>query len=82
MHSPLHGLYKLQSPNIRVVYRIGVATREVWVLLIGDRRMIWDVREGEILDRFVEQRHTAPVQRSERDPSAGIVSKPTKRRRP
>lgn len=68
--------------NISVAYRIDVATREVWVLLIGDRQTIWDVREGEILDRFVEQRHSAPVHRSERDPSAGSVSKPKKRRRP
>ena len=82
LHSPLHGLYKLKSSNIRVVYHIEVATREVWVLLIGDRRTIWDVREDEILDRFVEQRHTASEQRSERDNSSGSASPPTKRRRP
>ena len=81
LHSPLHGLYKLKSSNIRVAYHIEVATREVWVLLIGDRRTIWDVREGEILDRFVEQRRTAPVQRSERDHSSGSAPKPKKHRR-
>ena len=82
LHSPLHGLYKLTSSNIRVAYRIEVSTRDVWVLLIGDRQTIWDVREGEILDSFVEQRHSAPVQRSERDPSAGSAPPPAKRRRP
>jgi len=49
--------------NISVAYRIDVATREVWVLLIGDRQTIWDVREGEILDRFVEQLGTRPFRR-------------------
>ena len=38
LHSPLHGLYKLKSSNISLAYRIDVATREVWVLLIGDRQ--------------------------------------------
>lgn len=52
LHSPLHGLYKLKSSDIRIAYHIEKARREVWVLMIGNRREIWDESQAEILDRL------------------------------
>jgi mRNA-degrading endonuclease RelE of RelBE toxin-antitoxin system len=52
LHSPLHGLYKLKASHIRIAYHVEKATREVWVLMIGNRREIWDEDEAEILDRL------------------------------
>lgn len=52
LHSPLHGLYKLKSSDIRIAYHVEKSTREVWVLMIGNRRDIWDEDQIEILDRL------------------------------
>jgi mRNA-degrading endonuclease RelE of RelBE toxin-antitoxin system len=52
LHSPLHGLYKLKASHIRIVYHVEKTTREVWILMIGNRRDIWDEDEAEILDRL------------------------------
>jgi mRNA-degrading endonuclease RelE of RelBE toxin-antitoxin system len=52
LHSPLHGLYKLKSSNLRIAYHIEKSAREVWILMIGNRRDIWDEDQAEILDRL------------------------------
>lgn len=52
LHSPLHGLYKLKSSDIRIAYHVEKARREVWVLMIGNRRDIWDEEQAEILARL------------------------------
>ena len=56
LHAPLHGLYKLKVAHVRIAYHIEHAAHEVWVLLIGDRRTIWDSHEGAILTRLEEER--------------------------
>lgn len=58
LHSPLHGLYKLKASHIRIAYHIEPAAHEVWVLLIGDRRTVWETRQGEILARLGDEQHT------------------------
>ena len=61
LHAPLHGLYKLSVGHVRVAYHIEDAAHEVWVLMIGDRKAIWNSQQGSILDRLTEQRqHVAP----------------------
>jgi mRNA-degrading endonuclease RelE of RelBE toxin-antitoxin system len=52
LHSPLHGLYKLKASHIRIAYHVEKARREVWVLMIGNRRDIWDEDQAEILERL------------------------------
>lgn len=54
LHSPLHGLYKLRVSHVRVVYHVEHGAHEVWVLLIGDRRDVWERREGEMLHRLAD----------------------------
>ena len=61
LHSPLHGLFKLKSSHMRVAYHIEKDLREVWVLVIGDRRTIWKDRQGEILDRLKREKAIARV---------------------
>ena len=48
---PLHGLRKLETADLRIVYRVDEAPREVLVLMIGNRRDIWAEFQAEILDR-------------------------------
>jgi mRNA-degrading endonuclease RelE of RelBE toxin-antitoxin system len=66
---PLDGIYKLKSSNVRVAYHIEEAAHEVWVLMIADRRVIWDRHEDEILGRLTvlreerRQRDTKPAPR-------------------
>lgn len=61
LHAPLHGLYKLSVGHVRVAYHVEDASHEVWVLMIGDRKAIWNTHQGSILDRLAEQReHVAP----------------------
>lgn len=61
LHAPLHGLYKLSVGHVRVAYHIEDTSHEVWVLMIGDRKAIWNSYQGSILDRLDEQRqHVAP----------------------
>ena len=52
LHSPLHGLYKLKASHVRIAYHIEQAAQEVWILMIGDRRDIWDQDQAEILKRL------------------------------
>lgn len=52
LHSPLHGLYKLKASHVRIAYHIEKAAGEVWILMIGDRRDIWDQDQTEILKRL------------------------------
>ena len=61
LHAPLHGLYKLSVGHVCVAYHIEDTSHEVWVLMIGDRKAIWNSHQGSILDRLDEQRqHVAP----------------------
>lgn len=61
LHAPLHGLYKLSVGHVRVAFHIEDTSHEVWVLMIGDRKAIWNSQQGSILDRLDEQRqHVAP----------------------
>lgn len=59
LRSPLHGLYKLTSSHIRIAYHVEKTRREVWILMIGDRRDIWDEEQSEILERLGIQRQQA-----------------------
>ena len=52
LRSPLQGLWKLKASHLRIVYTIRAETREVWILMIGNRREIWDRDQGEILKRL------------------------------
>lgn len=56
LHAPLHGLYKLSVGHVRVAYHIEDAAHQVWVLMIGDRKAIWNSHQGSVLDRLAEQR--------------------------
>jgi mRNA-degrading endonuclease RelE of RelBE toxin-antitoxin system len=52
LHKPLHGLWKLKTSHVRIVYHVEVAAHEVWVLMIGARRDIWDEDQEAILTRL------------------------------
>ena len=77
LHAPLHGLYKLKASHVRVAYTVESSKREVWVLLIGDRRTIWESREGEILGRLSDEKSRAAERGAE--PTAPPRSRPRRR---
>jgi len=52
LHHPLHGFRKLKSSDIRIVYRVDPAKSDVLVLMIGNRRDIWESEQAEILERY------------------------------
>lgn len=52
LRPPLDGIYKLKSSHVRVAYHIEEADHEVWILMIADRREIWDRHEDDILGRL------------------------------
>lgn len=52
LHAPLHGLYKIKVSHLRIVYHVELAAREVWILLIADRKTIWDDWQSEIVQRL------------------------------
>ncbi|CAN5507799.1 hypothetical protein BH09GEM1_BH09GEM1_16180 [soil metagenome] len=56
LHHPLHGLRKLSVSHVRIAYHVEVESHEVWILMIGNRRDIWDEDQGEILDRLAAER--------------------------
>ena len=56
LHDPLHPFRKLKASHIRIVYRVNPDAAEVLVLMVGDRRDIWDTEQTEILDRYEEER--------------------------
>ncbi|MGH2361939.1 MAG: type II toxin-antitoxin system RelE family toxin [bacterium] len=64
LHHPLHGLYKLKSSYVRIVYHIEAADSEVWILMIAGRRDIWDTGQDEILERYVEEVGKRAVRRA------------------
>ena len=69
LHDPLHQFRKLKSSQIRVVYRVNAAKAEVLILMIGNRRDIWDSEQGEILDRHaVELERDTLKKRAETKP--------------
>lgn len=54
LHAPLHGFRKLKASHVRIVYRVDPNAAEVLILMIGDRRDIWNTEQEEILDRYEE----------------------------
>jgi mRNA-degrading endonuclease RelE of RelBE toxin-antitoxin system len=52
LHKPLHGLWKLKTSHVRIVYHVEVAAHEVWILMIGARRDIWNEDQETILTRL------------------------------
>lgn len=56
LHHPLHGLRKLSVSHVRIAYHVEVEAHEVWILMIRNRRDIWDEDQGEILDRLAAER--------------------------
>jgi mRNA-degrading endonuclease RelE of RelBE toxin-antitoxin system len=54
LRSPLQRLHKLNASHLRFVYPIAPDVREVWILMIGNRRDIWDWDQSEILKRLSE----------------------------
>lgn len=56
LRPPLDGIYKLKSSHVRVAYHIEETAHEVWVLMVADRRGIWDRHEDEILGRLTVMR--------------------------
>ena len=56
LHHPLHGLRKLSVSHVRIAYHVEVEAHEAWILMIGNRRNIWDEDQGEILERLATER--------------------------
>jgi mRNA-degrading endonuclease RelE of RelBE toxin-antitoxin system len=83
LHSPLHGLFKLKASHVRIAYHVETAAREVWVLMIGDRRDIWDQDQPEILDRLADERvrHDAEQEEHARVAAAEKAKRPGARGR-
>ena len=52
LRPPLDGIYKLKSSHVRIAYHIEESRHEVWILMIGDRDVMWDRHENEILGRL------------------------------
>ena len=52
LHHPLHAFRKLKSSDIRIVYRVDANASDVLVLMIGNRRDIWESEQEEILERY------------------------------
>lgn len=72
LHHPLHGLRKLSVSHVRIAYHVEVATHEVWILMIGNRRDIWDEDQGEILERLgTERKRHSPA--ADRDADSGTA---------
>ncbi|MDQ6831400.1 MAG: hypothetical protein M3081_21270, partial [Gemmatimonadota bacterium] len=59
LHHPLHGLRKLKTSHVRIVYHVEPIAHEVWILMIGDRRDIWDEEQDEVLARMTTERTKA-----------------------
>ncbi len=57
LHDPLHAFRKLKSSHIRIVYKVDPEVGGVLILMIGDRRDIWDTEQGEILKRYEQDLH-------------------------
>jgi mRNA-degrading endonuclease RelE of RelBE toxin-antitoxin system len=47
----LKGLYKIKTSDIRIVYHVIDETHEVWILMIGNRRDIWEDASDIIVAR-------------------------------
>ncbi|HYN82511.1 MAG TPA: hypothetical protein VES88_13495 [Gemmatimonadaceae bacterium] len=52
LRHPLHGLFKLKSSHVRIAYHVQDTPAEVWILMIGDRKSIWEDEQAEILERL------------------------------
>ncbi len=66
LHHPLHGFRKLKSSHIRIIYRVKADASEVWVLMIGDRRDIWESEQEEILERYEAEPSRAMIGRNQK----------------
>ena len=51
LRGDLKGLYKLKTSDVRIAYWVVEAEHEVWVLMIGNRRDIWDEATQTIVSR-------------------------------
>jgi len=75
LHDPLHPLRKLKASHIRIVYRVNPEAAEVLILMIGDRRDIWDTEQTEILERYEEERGRQIVRTKTRTKKKGRKSR-------
>lgn len=48
LHDPLHRFRKLKVSNIRIVYRVDAPAFDVLILMIGDRREIWEANHSRL----------------------------------
>jgi mRNA-degrading endonuclease RelE of RelBE toxin-antitoxin system len=75
LRPPLDGIHKLKSSHVRVACHIEEADHEVWVLMIGDRSVMWDRHEDDILRRLVimreEKLEREAAKRPEKDTNKG-----------
>lgn len=73
LRDPLHGLFKLKASHVRIAYHIQAAAHEVWVLMMGNRRDIWDHDQATILDRMEEERARHGKERDQAARDAGAA---------
>lgn len=80
LHAPLHGLFKLSVSHVRVAYHVEDAAHEVWVLMIADRKTIWDHRQSDIHERLAEEREVGELRVTPPTPPARGPSRRPKSR--
>ncbi|MBA2669811.1 MAG: hypothetical protein H0U67_05510 [Gemmatimonadetes bacterium] len=56
LRAPLQSLFKLKSSHVRIAYHVERSAHEVWILMIGDRSVIWRHHEKDVLRRLNEMR--------------------------
>ncbi len=56
LRAPLQGIVKLRVSHVRIAYHLERSAHEVWILMIGDRGVIWKHNEKDILRRLDEMR--------------------------
>jgi mRNA-degrading endonuclease RelE of RelBE toxin-antitoxin system len=71
LRTPLGGMRKLRVSNLRIIYKVFPAQREVWIYMIGARRDIWDHDQPEILERAEEIADRMLAQRARARPDRG-----------
>lgn len=67
LHHPLHGIYKLRASHVRIAYHVQDTPPEVWILMIGDRKNIWESEQREILERYEAELGRHIIRQRERD---------------
>lgn len=71
LRTPLGGMRKLRVSNLRIIYKVFPAQREVWIYMIGARRDIWDYDQPEILERAQALADSVLAQRTRARPDGG-----------